>query len=126
MIKNVGRRKSSIASIILFLGNGNIIVNGKSFVDYMQNNPKMIHIIKSPLSLLGLDKSYDINIKVYGGGLSGQSEAIKLGIARSLYNIIDLSDQQKLRANGFLTRNSLCKERRSLNYTMFYFIILLN
>lgn len=112
MVKNVGRRKSSIASVSLFSGSGNILVNGKNFRDYLQNNPKMINIVKSPLCLLGLDESYDINVKVYGGGLVGQSEAIKLGLARSLYNIVDLNDQNKLKAHGFLTRNSLCKERR--------------
>ena len=48
-----------------------------------------------------------------GGGLSGQADAIKLGISRALYKIVELEDQRKLKANGLLTRNSLCKERRS-------------
>lgn len=61
-----------------------------------------------------MDKSFNITVHSIGGGLSGQSDAIKLGIARALYQIVETENQRKLKTNGLLTRNSLCKERRSL------------
>nr|AEW12996.1 ribosomal protein S9 [Strombomonas acuminata] len=95
-----------MARVDLKPGNGNIIINGLSFERYLQYN-------KSPLSLLELEKNYDVVIKSMGGGLSGQSEAIKkLGIARGLYKIVETNNQRKLKTAGFLTRNSACKERR--------------
>nr|YP_010700303.1 ribosomal protein S9 [Euglena undulata]WCH63447.1 ribosomal protein S9 [Euglena undulata] len=100
-------RKSSIATVKLVPGVGSILVNDKDFVSYMQNNPSLI--------LLGLERKYDVVANALGGGLTGQAEAIlKLGISRALFNLVELDDQRKLKMNGFLTRNSLCKERRSL------------
>lgn len=61
-----------------------------------------------------MDKSFNIIVHSIGGGLSGQSDAIKLGIARALYQIVETENQRKLKTHGLLTRNSLCKERRSL------------
>lgn len=68
--------------------------------------------MKSPLYLLGKEKDYNFNIKSMGGGLVGQSEAIKLGISRALCYIITDEEKRKLKEKGFLTRNSQCKERR--------------
>nr|YP_009144897.1 ribosomal protein S9 [Euglenaria anabaena]AKJ83344.1 ribosomal protein S9 [Euglenaria anabaena] len=110
--KTVGRRKSAIAKVIIAPGNGNITINGKYFEDYVQNNPKLIKIIQAPLILLEMEKSFNIKIHSLGGGLSGQSDAIKLGIARALYVIVETESQRKLKINGLLTRNPLCKERR--------------
>nr|YP_009145459.1 ribosomal protein S9 [Monomorphina parapyrum]AKL78932.1 ribosomal protein S9 [Monomorphina parapyrum] len=109
---NVGRRKSATVLVKVIPGNGKITINGKSVEDYMQNNPKIDYSLKSPLSLLELENNYDVIIKSSGGGLTGQAEAIKLGLARNLYRIIETNGQQKLKENGYLTRNSLCKERR--------------
>lgn len=61
-----------------------------------------------------MERKFNITIHSIGGGLSGQTDAIKLGIARALYKVVELEDQRKLKTNGLLTRNSLCKERRSL------------
>nr|YP_009503388.1 ribosomal protein S9 [Euglena clara]AXA45469.1 ribosomal protein S9 [Euglena clara] len=110
-ITSIGKRKSSIAKINLREGLGNVIINAKPFSDYLQNNPSDLFSV-SPLMLLGLEKRYDIFIVVCGGGLSGQADAIKLGISRALYKLSDLEDKKNLKLNGFLTRNSLCKERR--------------
>lgn len=111
-IKFIGRRKSSIATVKLVPGTGSITVNDKDFSSYMQNNPRMLKIIQSPLILLGLERKYNVTSIVLGGGLTGQAEAIKLGISRALFTLVELEDQRKLKMNGFLTRNSLCKERR--------------
>lgn len=62
-----------------------------------------------------MERNYDVIIQSYGGGLNGQSEAIKLGIARALYKLVNETDQRKLKTRGFLTRNATKKERRSLN-----------
>lgn len=88
------------------------MINGKDSALFLQFNPKLLKNIKSPLSLLNLDEKYDIFIKTKGGGVTGQSEAIKLSIARAIYNYVDDASQKKLKESGFLTRNSLCKERR--------------
>lgn len=60
-----------------------------------------------------MEKNYDIFITSFGGGLNGQSEAIKLSVSRSLYNLVDENNKKLLRSLGFLTRNSSVKERRS-------------
>lgn len=110
--KNLGRRKSAIALVKIIAGTGVIKINGKDSAEYLQFNPKLIKNIKSPLILLNLDEKYDLFIRTKGGGVSGQSDAIKLSIARAIYKYVDDSGQRKLKENGFLTRNSLCKERR--------------
>lgn len=61
---------------------------------------------------LNLEKTYDVSIKVKGGGLNGQAQAIKLSISRVLYDLVDSDKKKLLKINGFLTQNSLCKERR--------------
>lgn len=110
--ETVGRRKSAIARVNVTTGNGEIIINGKEFQSYMNNNPKMIKTIQSPLYLLGKEKDFNFTIKSIGGGLVGQSEAIKLGISRALCNLLTDEEKRKLKEKGFLTRNSQCKERR--------------
>lgn len=106
-----GRRKSAIAQIRLIRGTGEFVINGKSGIHYMQENPSFLLSIQSPLDLLGLQKNYDIIIKVKGGGLSGQAEAIKLGIARALC-AFEGSYRTSLKTKGFLTRDARIKERR--------------
>nr|YP_009389124.1 ribosomal protein S9 [Euglena archaeoplastidiata]AKR17897.1 ribosomal protein S9 [Euglena archaeoplastidiata] len=106
------KRKESIATVRLLNGNGKIFINGRDFTEYLQNNPKKNKSNKIPLLLLELDKNYDTIITCVGGGLTGQAEAIKLGIARALLKIVSDTDQKKLKTNGMLSRNSLCKERR--------------
>lgn len=61
---------------------------------------------------MNIEKNYDIIIRCIGGGLSGQTDAIKLGISRALYKITEDNNKKKLKVKGFLTRNSLSKERR--------------
>nr|AMD08047.1 ribosomal protein S9 [Euglena mutabilis] len=112
IIKTVGRRKCSVAVVKLIRGEGNISVNEKDLVEYFQNNPKFIRAVQAPLFVLGLEKSYDLFITSFGGGLNGQSEAIRLSISRSLYNLLDENNRKILKSSGYLTRNSSVKERR--------------
>ena len=68
-------RKCSVANVSIESGKGNIIVNGKTSVEYFQGNPRFLKLICSPLVLLGLEESFDITINAWGGGLNGQADA---------------------------------------------------
>lgn len=95
-------------------GNGNIMINGKNFLSFFQDNPKLIQIVQSPLVCLGLTTNFDVSVLTRGGGIAGQADAVRLGISRCLFNLVNEESKYILKAKGFLTRNSLSKERRSL------------
>lgn len=109
--KGTGRRKSAIAQVQLVAGTGEFLINGKPGVLYLQENPSSILTIQAPLDLLGLQKNYNTIVKVQGGGVIGQAEAIRLGVTRALCEI-EKSYRSFLKIKGFLTRDSRCKERR--------------
>lgn len=111
LAKGTGRRKSAIAQIQLIKGTGEFIINGKAGALYMQDNPASVLSIQAPLELLRLQKTYDTIVTVQGGGLIGQAEAIKLGMARALCDM-EKSYRSFLKIKGFLTRDSRCKERK--------------
>ena len=79
-----GRRKTSVARVRLVPGNGTITINGRPGDNYLNYNPSYIAAVKAPLETLGLSSEYDILVNVHGGGLTGQSGAIKQGAARAL------------------------------------------
>ena len=109
-----GRRKTALAQVILTAGSGNLSINGKEGVVYLQKNANYIGRIMAPLVLLEVEKKYDFKIKVKGGGFSGQAEAIQLGISKALRKIGQLDPAQlaKLKLQGFLRTNSRVKERK--------------
>ena len=109
--KGTGRRKSSIAEVQLISGNGEFVINKKPGTLYMQENPGLIFKIQAPLELLGLQKDFKTIVKVKGGGVVGQADAIQLGLARALCEV-DLNYRSPLKLKGFLTRDSRCKERK--------------
>ncbi|WP_320663755.1 30S ribosomal protein S9 [Prochlorococcus sp. MIT 1223] len=106
-----GRRKTSVARVRLVPGKGAITINGRPGDHYLNFNPAYISAVKSLLETLGLVDSYDILVNVYGGGLTGQSDAIKQGAARAL---CDLSpdNRKPLKVEGHLSRDPRAKERR--------------
>lgn len=106
-----GRRKSSVARVRLVPGTGNIIVNKRSGEDYFQQIAGYIQNLKAPLETLGLENEYDILVNAHGGGLTGQSDSIKLGVARALCEL-DPSNRQPLKVEGYLTRDPRAKERK--------------
>jgi small subunit ribosomal protein S9 len=106
-----GRRKSSIARVRLVPGDGNIVVNGKPGVDYFNRIPGYLQSIKAPLETLGFENEYDILVNAHGGGLTGQADAVKLGVARALCEQ-DPNNRQPLKIEGYLTRDPRCKERK--------------
>jgi len=107
----IGKRKQAIARVFFKPGSGNLIINKVPGEKYLQYNDNYINIVKAPLNILDLENNFDIIALVKGGGLSGQAEAIQLGIAR-LLSIIDNENRPKLKSQGFLTRDSRIKERK--------------
>jgi small subunit ribosomal protein S9 len=107
----VGRRKKAVAKIKLITGTGIILINNKPIETYFQYNPQYIQQLKAPLSSLELQNLYDISIKTKGGGVRGQTDAIKLGVARA---ICSLSNEKRtlLKKDGYLTRDYRSKERK--------------
>lgn len=106
-----GRRKQAVARVRLYHGKGNIEINGKEFEDYFPVET-LRYVVRQPLNLCGCADRYDIKVNVQGGGISGQSGAVRHGIARALVEA-DL-DQYKARLKkaGFLTRDDRAKERK--------------
>jgi small subunit ribosomal protein S9 len=107
----IGRRKQAIAQVILKLGNGKVTINDKSGHNYLQNNLNYIQKINTPLLTLGMENTYDVSVKTNGGGLTGQTEAITLGIARALTKL-NSENRAVLKTAGLLTRDARVKERK--------------
>ena len=106
-----GRRKTSVARVRLVPGEGKITINGRPGDHYLNFNPAYLAAIKAPLQTLGLSESYDVLVNVYGGGLTGQSGAIKQGAARALCEL-SLDNRKPLKIEGHLSRDPRAKERR--------------
>jgi small subunit ribosomal protein S9 len=107
----IGRRKTSVAKVMLVPGTGSMVVNHKPGELYLQFNSQYINASKSPLLKLGLENVYDIYVNTHGGGIKGQADAIKLGVARALC-FVSSENRNGLKAEGFLTRDARCKERK--------------
>ena len=107
----LGKRKQASARVFLIPGEGNLIINKVSGDKYLQYNDSYLNLVWSPLQKLSLEKNYDVVALVKGGGLTGQAEAIQLGIARLLCKM-DSENRSVLKPFGFLTRDSRIKERK--------------
>ena len=105
-----GRRKSSIARVYLTPGKGTIVVNGRDVNEYMPY-PTLVMDLKQPLVLTSSEDKFDVKATVYGGGVTGQAGAIRLGIARALLNVTP-EMRKPLKVAGMLTRDSRAKERK--------------
>ena len=106
-----GRRKSSIARVILTSpGKGKIIINGTTIEEYIPRD-SLVTMIKQPLVAIEQEHGFDIIVNVSGGGLSGQSGAIRLGLSRALLKV-DSDNRSKLKSKGLLTRDSRKVERQ--------------
>jgi small subunit ribosomal protein S9 len=109
--EGIGRRKSATARVRLFPGGtGKITVNGREVADYLPR-PGDVAILKEPLETIGQVTEYDITVQTSGGGVSGQRDAIKLGIARALLKL-DPDLRVPLKREGHLTRDARVKERK--------------
>lgn len=105
-----GRRKTSVARVMIKPGNGEIKVNSKQAIDYFKTETYM-RIVKRPLDLTATTNKYNISISVKGGGLIGQAGAISLGIARALSSI-NKDLKVLLAKESLLTRDSRMVERK--------------
>ncbi len=110
VINALGRRKAAVARVYVKEGTGKITINKKDINDFFPN-PLLQYVVRQPLAKLQVEDRYDININVDGGGYTGQSEAIRLGIARALVKI-NPEDKPALRAEGFMTRDPRVVERK--------------
>jgi len=107
----LGKRKQAIARVFLVPGEGNIIINKISGNKYLQYNETYLNTVWPPLEKLNLYKQFNIFALVNGGGLTGQAEAIQLGVARLLCKM-DQENRLILKPFGFLTRDSRITERK--------------
>jgi small subunit ribosomal protein S9 len=105
-----GRRKTSVARVILRPGEGKIVVNGRSFDQYFPSDALRMEV-QQPLALTEQAGKFDILINACGGGIHGQVGAARLGIARALI-LFDPELRPRLRQGGFLTRDPRAKERK--------------
>ena len=109
-IHAIGRRKSAIARVYLTEGTGEIVINKRTLADYFPSELVQF-VVKQPLNLLGVAEKYNIKATLYGGGYTGQSQALRLAIARALVKINE-EDKKALRAEGFITRDARSVERK--------------
>ena len=105
-----GRRKTSVARVRLYPGQGDIIINDKALSEYFQREADRLQV-RSPLEANNLIDQFNVMVKVRGGGISGQAGAIRHGIARALL-VADPELRPALRKQGFLTRDPRMKERK--------------
>ena len=110
MINALGRRKSAIARIYVTEGTGKITINKRDLTEYFPS-PILQFVVKQPLTLLDVAEKYDIKVTLCGGGFTGQSQALRLAIARALVKI-NADDKKTLRAEGFMTRDPRAVERK--------------
>ena len=117
MFSATGRRKTSVAQVRMVPGTGKIIVNGQDVNEYMPF-PTLVMDLMQPLVVTNNEKTFDITVSVKGGGYSGQTGAIRLGITRALLeadagNEANEGSYRKiLKAEGFITRDPRVKERK--------------
>ena len=109
-VNAIGRRKAAVARVFLTEGTGKIVINKRDLENYFPSSILQF-IVKQPLNTLDVVEKYDISVNLDGGGYKGQSEAVRLGIARALVKI-NPEDKSALRAAGFITRDPRVVERK--------------
>lgn len=107
----LGKRKEAVARVFLVPGNGNLIINKVAGEKYLQYNTTYLNKIWAPLTKLNLENQFDIIVIVNGGGLTGQTDSIQLGVARLICKM-EPQHRTILKPFGFLTRDARIKERK--------------
>ncbi|MGX8683248.1 MAG: 30S ribosomal protein S9 [Bacteroidales bacterium] len=110
VINALGRRKSAVARVFMSEGTGKITINKKDLAVYFPSSILQF-VVKQPLNKLGVAEKYDIKVNLNGGGFTGQSQALRLAIARALVKV-NPEDKKALRAEGFMTRDPRSVERK--------------
>ncbi|TSE05481.1 MULTISPECIES: 30S ribosomal protein S9 [Aquimarina] len=110
VIHKIGRRKTAVARIYLKDGSGKITVNKKDLADYF-TTATLQYKVNQPLTLTSNEDKYDVNVNVYGGGITGQAEAVRLAISRAVCEL-DEENRSILKPEGLLTRDPRMVERK--------------
>ena len=110
VVNALGRRKCAVARVYLTEGTGKITINKRDLTEYFPSTILQF-VVKQPLALLDAAEKYDIKVNLFGGGFTGQSQALRLAIARALVKI-NAEDKKALRAEGFMTRDPRAVERK--------------
>lgn len=112
--EGIGRRKTSTARVRLYKGDKASTVNGEAIVEYFEGVKDAEKEVNRPLIVTGLEKKYYFTAKVSGGGVTGQVESVRLGLARALYEM-DETLKPVLRKEGLVTRDPRAVERKKYN-----------
>ncbi|MEG1580352.1 MAG: 30S ribosomal protein S9 [Bacteroidaceae bacterium] len=110
VVNALGRRKSAVARVFVTEGTGKITINKRDITKYFPSSI-LQYVVKQPLNIVEAVEKYDIKANLFGGGFTGQSQALRLAIARALVKI-NADDKKALRAEGFMTRDSREVERK--------------
>ncbi len=110
VIHKIGRRKTAVARVYLSEGKGNIIVNDRDLINYFPT-ATLQYKVKQAFALTNTEDNYDVKVNVFGGGITGQAEAIRLALARALCEI-DAENRITLKPEGLLTRDPRMVERK--------------
>lgn len=110
VVNALGRRKSAVARVYVSEGKGKITINKRELTEYFPTGI-LQYVVLQPLNLLGVAGEYDINVNLDGGGITGQAEALRLGISRAMLEI-NPESRPALKAAGFLTRDPREVERK--------------
>ncbi len=110
VIHKIGRRKTAVARVYVTPGNGNITINKKDLNNYFTTGT-LQYKVKQPFALTNTEDVYDVKVNVYGGGITGQAEAVRLAISRALCEV-DAEHRLALKPEGLLTRDPRMVERK--------------
>ena len=110
-IHALGRRKAAVARVYLVEGTGKIVINDRTLEDYFAEDA-LRYLVNQPAAVTKTEGQFDIKVTVVGGGIKGQAEAIRLGIARALCEVDKEAYRSTLKAAGFLTRDAREVERK--------------
>ena len=110
VIQKIGRRKTAVARVYLSEGKGNITVNDRDLINYFPT-ATLQYKVKQAFALTNTEDNYDVKVNVFGGGITGQAEAIRLALSRALCEI-DEENRTALKPEGLLTRDPRMVERK--------------
>ncbi|NOQ27406.1 MAG: 30S ribosomal protein S9 [Bacteroidales bacterium] len=110
VINTLGRRKAAVARVYLSEGKGKITINNRELEEFFPTKP-LQYIVNQPFELVEVAGKYDVKVNIFGGGIKGQAEAVRLGITRALIEV-DAEHRDALKKAGFVTRDSRIVERK--------------
>lgn len=110
VINTLGRRKAAVARVYLSEGKGKITINNRELEEFFPTKP-LQYIVNQPFELVEVAGKYDVKVNIFGGGIKGQAEAVRLGITRALIEV-DAEHRDALKKAGFVTRDPRIVERK--------------